>query len=235
MFFVDFKLHEKFLNCFEIKFNNNQILKSLETLNRHDQTHNDIKPQNFLVKFDTKFAGQSVPDFTKIKIVLTDFGLAESGSKGGTPIFASPECFEKKHKPSDLYSLGRVILFLLVQKDEFSKLLFVPIKNSTRLLSIKRLISISKDLSFHLVLQMTSLKNRISLEEARKRFDRLRKYFGIKPKHDLPTILKMMKIEISDDDELYVQELCDFRYKRSKSKTKIYIFPVRMNLNLNMS
>ena len=35
-------------------------------------------------------------DLTKIEIVLTDFGMAQSDSMGGTPIFASPECYEKK-------------------------------------------------------------------------------------------------------------------------------------------
>ena len=75
-------------------------------MDRHNQTHNDIKPQNFLVKFQN-----FQTDFTGIDIVLTDFGMADSDSKGGTPVFASPECFEKKEKKSDIFSFGRVISF----------------------------------------------------------------------------------------------------------------------------
>ena len=70
-------------------------------------------------------------DLTQIEIVLTDFGMAESDSKGGTPVFASPECFETKDKKSDVFSFGRVILFLLLSKEQFIKWLFVPIKDKT--------------------------------------------------------------------------------------------------------
>lgn len=61
-----------------------QCLVSLETLFLNSFTHNDIKPQNFLVKFLTK-----KKDLMKTEIVLTDFGLTDS--LGGTPLFASPE------------------------------------------------------------------------------------------------------------------------------------------------
>ena len=61
-----------------------QCLTSLSTLHRYSFIHNDIKPQNFLVKYST-----TKKDLLKTKIVLTDFGLTDS--RGGTPIFASPE------------------------------------------------------------------------------------------------------------------------------------------------
>ena len=61
-----------------------QCLTSLNTLHQNSTTHNDIKPQNFLVRFLTK-----KKDLMKTEIVLTDFGLADS--RGGTPLFASPE------------------------------------------------------------------------------------------------------------------------------------------------
>ena len=93
-------------------------------MNSHDQTHNNIKPQKFLVKFKN-----SSDDLTQIEIVLTDFGMLDSDSKGGTPIFASPEWFEKKEKKSDIFSFGRVILFLLLTKKQFVEWLFVPINS----------------------------------------------------------------------------------------------------------
>ena len=76
-------------------------------------------------------------DLTQIEIVLTDFGMADSDSKGGTPVFASPECFEKKEKKSDIFSFGRVILFLLLTKNRFVKWLYVPVKNLHQILSIR--------------------------------------------------------------------------------------------------
>ena len=71
---------------------------------------------------------------TEIEIGLTDFGMADSDSKGGSPVYASPECFEKTDKKSDIFSFGRVILFLLLTKNQFMKWLFIPIRNKARIL-----------------------------------------------------------------------------------------------------
>ena len=100
---------------------------SLETLDRHNQTHNDIKPENFLVKFKN-----GAKDLTQLVIALTDFGIAYPDSKGGTPVFASPEFLEKKDTKSDIFSFGRLILSLLLTKEQFMKWLFIPIKNEAR-------------------------------------------------------------------------------------------------------
>ena len=118
-------------------------------MDRHDQTHNDIKPQNFLVKFKNR-----PNDLTLIEIALTDFGMAGSESQGGTPVFASPESFEKKEKKSDIFSFGRVILFLLLSKQQFLKWLYVPIQNLN--------VPNPTDM-ITLVTWMTSITNRIDL------------------------------------------------------------------------
>ena len=172
-------------------------INSLETLDRHDQTHNDIKPQNFLVKFKN---GQN--DLTQMEIALTDFGMAEADSKGGTPIFASPECFEKKEKKSDIYSFGRVILFLLLTKKQFVKWLFVPIKDKTRALSLYAIrmtqrfsiqsygmtvIVPAKQINW--ITQMMGLKNRTNLQSARELFNDLRQKKRIK----LRTVSKLVQ------------------------------------------
>jgi len=180
-------------------------------LNSHDQTHNDIKPQNFLVKFKN---GRD--DLTQIEIVLTDFGMADSDSKGGTPIFASPECFEKKEKKSDIFSFGRVILFLLLTKNQFVKWLFVPVKDlvGTGFLRLSRRILTfeSPDQSLNLISQMTALTERISLPSARFLFDRLRNNSNIQLKPNLiSAIQSIISNEISSDIEIYTSELCDFR------------------------
>ena len=77
---------------------------------------------------------------TKLEIVLTDFGMADPDSKGGTPVFASPECFEKKDEKSDIFSLGRVILFMSLPKDQFIKWIFVPIKDEAARKSLRSLL-----------------------------------------------------------------------------------------------
>ena len=85
--------------------------------------------------------------------------MADPDSKGGTPIFASPECFEKKDKKSDIFSFGRVILFLLLAKKDFVKWIFVPLKNHSRALSnVIQIIRLGgNDQSFNLV-SVTHLK-----------------------------------------------------------------------------
>ena len=100
------------------------LLKSLETLDQIDLIHHDIKPENFLVKF--KFDKK---DLTQIEIGLTDFGMAGSGMKGGTPVYASPELMDKTDKKSDIFSFGRTLLFLLLGKQRFLKWLYIPIKD----------------------------------------------------------------------------------------------------------
>ena len=132
-------------------------------MNRNEQIHNDIKPQNYLVKFVN---GDN--DLSCIEIVLTDFGLAGSESKGGTPIFASPECLadgERKDKSSDIFSLGRVFLFMVLPKDQFLEFLFVPLLNKALKEKITGLIK--KIPILILISKMMRLKKRIDLQAIR--------------------------------------------------------------------
>ena len=191
-------------------------MNSLETLNRYDQTHNDIKPANILVKFKN-----GSDELTQIEIVLTDFGMADSDSKGGTPVFASPECFEKKEKKSDIFSFGRVILFLLLTKNQFAKWLFVPITDKANSSSLRNLVfhnMVSNRLMvtcLYLVSKMTQMKNRISLQSARTIFDRLRRFSEIKLRNDhiteIDTFVNNELLMSSKDFNDYVMELCDHR------------------------
>ena len=88
---------------------------SFKTLIAADEIHNDLKPGNYLVKF------QNGPtDLKNLTIVLTDFGLIGDDTKGGTPMFASPQCFEENRDlMSDLFSLGRVFLYMSLSKARF--------------------------------------------------------------------------------------------------------------------
>ena len=154
----------------------------METLNQHDQIHNDIKPQNYLVKFLN-----CDNDLSNVEIVLTDFGLAGSDMKGGTPIFASPECLaggERKEKSTDIFSLGRVFLFMILSKEQFLEFLFVPITNGQKE-RITELIGKVPILS--LISKMMQIRNRPDLQAIR---------------NDLQSIEQLMNltavIEISD-------------------------------------
>ena len=146
-------------------------------------------------------------DLTQLEVVLTDFGMAGSDSKGGTPVFASPECFGIKDNQSDLFSFGRVILFLLLTKRQFVSWLFVPIKDQTR-------ISYLKTLRIDLVSPMISITNRTDLKSARKCFNKLRRDSRIMLNYDvIATLETIVSDEISSDIELYISELGDFRYE----------------------
>ena len=68
-----------------------------------------------MVKFEN---GQD--DLRHLKIVLTDFGLVGHDTKGGTPVFASPKCFENQRSwMADLFSLGRVFLYMTLTNEQF--------------------------------------------------------------------------------------------------------------------
>ena len=144
-------------------------MESLETLNHYRIVHNDIKPQNYLVKF---LNGPN--DLTQIDIVLTDFGLVGQ-TKGGTPIFASPECFDVKTAASDIFSLGRLFLFMLLKKESFLKILFVPITSSTDSAYLNSAILTQNNL-LGLIHQMLSINasTRIGLSDVRSELNRLR-------------------------------------------------------------
>ena len=188
-------------------------------MDHHNQTHNDIKPQNFLVKFTNR-----PTDLNQIEIVLTDFGMAEPESQGGTPVFSSPECFEKKEKKSDIFSLGRVILFILLSKRQFMKWLFVPIKDSTGVTRSRVLTQLSHRGRLNFVSRMMSIKNRISLQSARSRFNHLRRNTRIKlPDAFIGAIEAIVNVEISNDFGYYVAELCDFRYALSQVTSMVNV------------
>ena len=133
-------------------------------MEQHNLIHNDIKPQNYLVKFLNE-----KNNLTRIEIVLTDFGLAGSDQQGGTPIFASPECLAKpnrKDKSSDIFSLGRVFLFAILEKEKFLQFLFVSLieggKNKIRKL-------IEKEPILNLISKMMRIRNRIDIQTIRKK------------------------------------------------------------------
>ena len=143
-------------------------------MDHHNQIHNDIKPQNYLVKFLVKNSDKqklTCLSMSNIEIVLTDFGLAGSESKGGTPIFASPECLANPHrkdKSSDTFSLGRVFLMMILSKEKFLEFLFVPLIKGGK---EKIMVLIKNEPILSLISKMMRIKNRIKLQDLRRELD----------------------------------------------------------------
>ena len=144
-----------------------QCLISLETLATYNQVHNDIKPQNFLLKFDNG-------DISKVSVFLSDFGLVGNNVQGGTPIFASPECYGVKTTKSDIFSLGRVFLFVLLPSTQFLKWLYLPICNEDDHLSLSDRVWSDPLLQLISKMSKVELTDRIDLGEMRHEFNQLK-------------------------------------------------------------
>ena len=117
------------------------------------------------------FCGFAKKSLSGIEIVLTDFGLAGSDSKGGTPIFASPECLtnsDRKDKSTDIFSLGRVFLFMMLPKEQFLEFLFVPLieRRKEEILEL-----IEEEPILNLISKMLRIKKRIEIHQVRKELD----------------------------------------------------------------
>ena len=155
-------------------------------MDSHNQTHNDIKPQNYLIKFQnggkgichqiktffsSNICSWGVNSMSGIEIVLTDFGLAGSESKGGTPIFASPECLadpDRKDKSTDIFSLGRVFLFMMLPKEKFLEFLYVSLVKGGK---EKIMELIKREPILNLILKMIRIKKRINIQNIREELD----------------------------------------------------------------
>ena len=152
-------------------------------MDQHNQIHNDIKPQNYLVKF---LKGKN--NLSSIEIVLTDFGLAGSDQKGGTPVFASPECLanpDRKDKSSDIFSLGRVFLFLILSKENFLEFLYVSLIKGGKSKIMKL---IEKEPILNLISKMMQIQNRIGLQAIRNELQSAVQY------KNLETVKKISEI-----------------------------------------
>ena len=171
-------------------------------MDKHNQIHNDIKPQNYLVKFlDTK------NNLSGIGIVLTDFGLAGSDSKGGTPIFASPECLansDRKDKSSDIFSFGRVFLFMILPKENFLEFLFVALSKGGK---DEIMDMIAKEPILKLIKKMMRMKNRIGLPKIR---DKIRSIVQFKNETTFTAISDKIKKSASVYTSEYIDVLKHF-------------------------
>ena len=144
-----------------------QCLTSLETLATYGQIHNDIKPQNFLIKFENG-------DFSNFSIFLSDFGLVGNDVQGGTPIFASPECYGFKTAKSDIFSLGRVFLYVILPSTQFLTWLYLPICNEDDCLLLSEHVKTDSLLEMISKMSEIELNDRIDLKSLRQTFNQLK-------------------------------------------------------------
>ncbi|GAC1383917.1 MAG: hypothetical protein NVSMB33_12120 [Ktedonobacteraceae bacterium] len=97
-----------------------QAADALQHAHDNDIIHQDVKPQNFLIRSNR---GASVPD-----LLLADFGIAKlaAGTSGasqairGTPVYMAPEQWEGHPVPaSDQYALAVMVYQLLTGRPPF--------------------------------------------------------------------------------------------------------------------
>ena len=103
------------------------IFKGLEHLHLINLKHLDLKLSNVMISLN------SAGDFDGNNCVITDFGIGGKKDKetglAGTPGFASPEQLlsPKVGTESDLYSLGRLMVFIFCEWKSAWTILYKPI------------------------------------------------------------------------------------------------------------
>jgi eukaryotic-like serine/threonine-protein kinase len=100
-----------------------QAASALQYAHERGIIHRDVKPANFLLRYDTRVASGT----GKIFLLLSDFGLARffsavSGTSHvlGTPTYMAPEQFDGIAGPeSDQYALAIMVYYLLAGRPPF--------------------------------------------------------------------------------------------------------------------
>ena len=149
---------------------------------------------------------KNATNLTEIEVVLTDFGLAGSDSKGGTPLFASPESFAVKGRKQncDVFSLGRVFLFLLHHKEQFLEFLYIPLHEDEKS-QIMNLIE--QEPILKLIRNMMRIEERPTVSEVRAEFEPI----VVMNNHDVEIqITKLLQTSTSEDTKQYINNLKHF-------------------------
>ena len=152
------------VNCQILLFCLKECLKSLEALVEANVSHNDIKPSNFLADWPEG----EIPTISNLRIYLTDFGMVDR--MGGTPVFCSPDIMsEAKPGVSDIYSMGRLFLFLVVESLEmFYCLVFISVTDASLCQAARKVIEAFPIIN--LIKKMTHIDQyeRISINDVSK-------------------------------------------------------------------
>ena len=106
------------------------IFRGLEHLHEKSLKHLDIKLSNVMINVNKK-----TKNFDRKNCVITDFGIGGQKDKetglAGTPGFASPEQLLSPNvgRESDLYSLGRLMVFLFSEWKSAWTILYKPVED----------------------------------------------------------------------------------------------------------
>ena len=175
-------------------------MNSLETLKSHNKSHNDIKPQNYLVKFP-----ENKSDLNNIEIVLTDFGMAGPDTKGGTPIFSSPESYAEKERKInvDVFSLGRVFLFLILTDKQFLEFLYIPMDKFEKK-EIKNIIESDGVLTLIIKMMISNPKNRVIENDSLQYFQKRSKNLTFE---NIKKISRIVETVLCTEINAYVENL----------------------------
>ena len=109
------------------------IFDGLVHLHKNNLKHLDLKPSNVMKKEN------SAGDYDGNNCVITDFGIGGRKDKetglAGTPGFASPEQFvsPKVGTESDLYSFGRLMVFIFSEWKSSWTILYKPVEDISML------------------------------------------------------------------------------------------------------
>jgi serine/threonine protein kinase len=91
------------------------VSSALRYLHDKDIVHNDVKPDNIMLR--ERLPADGTARLAPTAAVLCDFGIATSGSQfatGGTPCYLAPDAIRhQRGRPGDLWALGVTMLFVL--------------------------------------------------------------------------------------------------------------------------
>ena len=105
---------------------------------------------------------------------------------------------------SDLFSLGRLFLFVLLPKKLFLKFLCMPIELKQKSAAAKLIQSYPL---LQLITEMTRATQRISMNSLLKRFDGLKQNRGIRLNKDIVRQLNQFSSKAFEDTSDYLQQL----------------------------
>ena len=115
------------------------------------------------------------------------------------------KCFsDSRTMNSDLYSLGRLFLFMLLPKKLFLKFLCMPIEPKQKSAAVQLIQSYPL---LQLITEMTRATQRISMNQLLKRFDDLKHNGKIRFKNDVVRQLNEFSSRIFVDTSDYLMQL----------------------------
>lgn len=181
-------------------------LNGMKVIAERELCHNDIKPSNILLKI------KSEEDF---EVFIADFGLCKAVG-GGTPGFASPECYSREGFQtwkSDIYSFGKTLQYLLLgnlmnEPDRKKALLWNPAYGMKKILHeeilksfpILKCIKEMTNTNFDRRPSFKSIRNQLKSAINRGRFDvkRIRDKLQVpnqKYKYDNPMVFEKCDLD----------------------------------------